>query len=142
MSADPITSPSDYVVAAIYRFGDLAFKRASQSFRIHVNGYGCYFTNVLFYKGLIFADSHGDTIVSFKFNNPPCGDSNDPNFTYYEKIARTPYINPEQSYYSRRAYFVKSLTGDIWMVRRCKVDKHSFQTPRSQIGTGCPEWKT
>jgi len=76
---------------------------------------------------LVFADSDGDTIVSFKLNNPPCDDSNDPNFTYYEKIARTPYIDPEQSYYSPRAYFVKSLTGDIWMVRRRKVDKHSFK---------------
>jgi len=127
LSADPITSPSDYVVAAIYSIGFLAFKRATQSFWIRVNSNEFHFTDVVFYKGLIFADWLRETIVSFKFNNPPCNDSNDPNFTYYEKIASTPYIDPEQSYYGCRAYFLKSLTGDIWMVRRYKVDEHSFK---------------
>jgi len=74
-------------------------------------------TSVVFYKGLIFADSHGHTIVSFKINNPPYDDSYDPNFTYYEKIASTRYSVPTQCY-DERLYFVKSLNGDIWMVRR------------------------
>ena len=128
LSADPITSPSDYVVAAIYNFGFLAFKRASQSSWIRVHASEFSFTNVVFYKGLVFADTEGDIIVSFKFNDPPCNDSNDPNFIYFEKIASTPYFLPEECYY-RNAYFVKSLTGDIWMVKRCLVDpqKHSYK---------------
>jgi hypothetical protein len=40
LSDDPITSPSNYVVAAIYNCGSLAFKRASQSSWIRVNRYG------------------------------------------------------------------------------------------------------
>jgi hypothetical protein len=89
LSADPITSPSDYVVAAIYSCGSLAFKRASQSFWIRVNRFIFYFTDVVFYKGLIFASNHGHTIVSFRFNNPP-----------YEKIAGsgTSYSVPSQIY--------------------------------------------
>ena len=34
LSADPITSPNDYVIAAIYSFGRLAFKTANQPFWI------------------------------------------------------------------------------------------------------------
>lgn len=125
LSADPITSPSDYVVAAIYNFGSLAFKRASQSFWIRADTNEFSFTNVVFYEGLVFADSEQDFIVSFKFNNPPCDDSVDPNFTYLEKIASTPYNFPEEYYYGN-SYFVKSLTGDIWMVKRCLIDPHNL----------------
>lgn len=125
LSADPITSPSDYVVAAIYNFGSLAFKRASQSFWIRADINEFSFTNVVFYEGLVFADSEQDFIVSFKFNNPPCDDSVDPNFTYLEKIASTPYNFPEEYYYGN-SYFVKSLTGDIWMVKRCLIDPHNL----------------
>lgn len=129
LSADPITSPSDYVVAAINHCGRLAFKiRASQSFWIRVYKNELWCTNVVFYKGLIFADNLGHTIVSFKFNNPPCDDSNDPNFTYYEKIASTRYSVPTQSY-CEGLYFVKSLNGDIWLVRRNLInqnDKSSY----------------
>jgi len=92
LSADPITSPSDYVVAAIYNFGFLAFKRASQSFWIHVHENGFSFINVVFYKSMLIAEEGRDTIVSFKFNNPPSDDSNDPNFAYYEKMACTPFF--------------------------------------------------
>jgi len=50
LSADPITSPSDYVVAAIYHWGRLAFKRASQSFWIRVDKNELWCTNVVFIK--------------------------------------------------------------------------------------------
>ncbi|AES80178.2 hypothetical protein MtrunA17_Chr7g0247731 [Medicago truncatula] len=122
LSDDPITSPSDYVVAVIYNFSSLAFKRPSQSFWIRVNTNEFSFTGVVFYKGLIFADNT-DTIVSFKLNNPSSDDSFDPNFAYYEKMASTPIWFPEQYYYGR-AYFVKSLTGDIWMMRRFLTGKN------------------
>jgi len=127
LSADPITNPSDYVVAAIYKFGSLAFKRPSQSFWIRVDTNEFPFTNVVFYKGLVFADSSRNTIVSFKLNNRPFDDSNDPNFSYYEKMASTPYMIPKLSCYYGRAYFVKSLTGDIWMMRRCLIDQFSIK---------------
>jgi len=116
LSANPITSPNDYVVAAICGFRNLAFKRACQPFWIHI-AHEFAITSVVFYKDLIFADNHGHTIVSFKINNPPCDDSYNPNFTYYEKIASTRYSVPTQCY-DERLYFVKSLNGDIWMVRR------------------------
>jgi len=128
LSDDPITSPSDYVVAVIYNFNFLAFKRPSQSFWIRVDTNEFSFTDVVFYKGLVFADST-DTIVSYKLNNPSSDDSFDPNFAYYEKMASTPISFPEQYYYGRayygRAYFVKSLTGEIWMMRRFLNGKNS-----------------
>jgi hypothetical protein len=126
LSADPITSPNDYVIAAIYNIGDLAFKRASQPFWIHI-AHEFAINNVVFYKGLLFADCEGHTIISFKFNNPP--NSNNPNFTYYAKIASTRYSVPSQCYYEK-IYFVKSLNGDIWMVRRYfinRYDKSSYK---------------
>ncbi|AES80177.2 DUF295 family protein [Medicago truncatula] len=127
LSADPFTSPSDYVVAVIYNFGSLAFKRPSQSFWIRVNTNEFSFTDVVFYKGLIFVDST-DTIVSFKLNNPSSDDSFDPNFSYYEKMASTPYFFPPELYsygrtYNGRAYFVKSLTRDIWMMKRFLIGR-------------------
>jgi len=128
LSADPMTNPSDYVVAAIYKFGYLAFKRPSQSFWIRVDTNEFSFSNVVFYKGLVFADKCRDTIVSFKLNDPPSDDSNDPNFSYYEKMASTPYMIPKLLSYYGPAYFVKSLTGDIWMMRRCLID-HSVIKP-------------
>ncbi|RHN46852.1 hypothetical protein MtrunA17_Chr7g0246661 [Medicago truncatula] len=105
------------------------FKRASQPFWIHLLAHQFDITDVVFYKGLVFADSEGDAIISFKFNNPPCDDSYDPNFTYYEKIARIRNSVPSQCY-NEILYFVKSLNGDIWMVRRYLInwrDKSSYK---------------
>ncbi|AES80046.1 DUF295 family protein [Medicago truncatula] len=121
LSADPITSPNDYVVAAIYGFGRLAFKTANQPFWIRVDKKEFSFNDVVFYKGLLIADQDGEYIVSFKINNPPGGHSYDRKFTYYEKIA-TAYSVPVQNYMGN-TFFVKSFNDDIWKVRKYAIDR-------------------
>ncbi|XP_045796694.1 uncharacterized protein LOC123890971 [Trifolium pratense] len=123
LSADPITSPNDYDIAAIYDLDHLALKRANQPFWIPILNNPTprrfSFTDVVFHKGLIVAADLGHRIVSFKLNNLPPDDLNDPNFTYYEKLATTEYYNhiPSQDYCGF-VYLVKSLHGDLWLVRR------------------------
>ncbi|KAK2419022.1 hypothetical protein QL285_041162 [Trifolium repens] len=129
LSADPITSPNDYVVAAIYDFHRLALKRPNQPFWIPILNDPdlrvFYFSDVVFYKGLIVAEDSGYNIVSFKLNNPPPDDLNDPNFTHYEKLATTEYHIPADEY-GGAIYLVKSLHGDLWLVRRYEIIRHTF----------------
>jgi hypothetical protein len=129
LSADPITSPNDYVVAAIYDFHRLALKRPNQPFWIPILNDPAlrvfYFSDVVFYKGLIVAEDSGYNIVSFKLNNPPPDDLNDPNFTHYEKLATTEYHIPADEY-GGAIYLVKSLHGDLWLVRRYEIIRHTF----------------
>jgi len=122
LSSDPIVSPDDYVAVVIYNFGHIAFKRAYQPFWIPIVTNLLYFNDVVFYKGMLVAETHSDTIQSFKFNTPPPPDrSNDPNFTYYEKITSTEYRARAQNYVGQ-THLVKSLNGEIWMVKRYLID--------------------
>jgi hypothetical protein len=104
-------------------------KRSNQPFWIRIpddwisNVFG--YTDVVFYKGLVVAEGHGDTIVSFKFNNPHPDALNDPNFTYYEKLATTRYCVPAQNYFGY-IYFVKSLNGDLWLVILYQIVPKTF----------------
>jgi hypothetical protein len=127
--ADPITSPNDYDIAAIYDYRHLALKRANQSFWIPIlndpTSRVFSFLDVAFHKGLIVAEDCGHYIVSFKFNNPSPDDINDPNFTYYEKLATTRYSIPGQNY-GGSVYLVKSSNGDLWLVRRYETVLHKF----------------
>jgi len=117
LSADPIISPDDYVAVVIYNYRHMAFRRANQPFWIPIVTNLSYFNDVAFYKGMLVADAHSDTIQSFKFNTPPPDRSNDPNFTYYENITSTKYRVRAQDY-AGQTHLVKSLNGDIWMVKR------------------------
>jgi hypothetical protein len=64
-------------------------------------------------------------IVSFKFNIPSPDDINDPNFTYYEKLATTTYSIPSQNY-GGTVYLVKSSNEDLWLVGRYETVLHKF----------------
>lgn len=122
LSADPIISPDDYVAVAIYNFGHIAFKRPNQPFWIPIVTNLLYFNDVVFYKGMLVGETHSDTIQSFNFNTPPPPvRSYDPNFTYYAKITSTGYCVPAQGY-AGQTHLVKSLNGDIWMVKRYLID--------------------
>ncbi|CAJ2647846.1 unnamed protein product [Trifolium pratense] len=114
LSADPISSPNDYVVAAIYTTcGCLAFMKAGQKFwtyidQTHHRG----FIDVTFYKGLVYAVNRRKTIVSFDlcYSSDPKGNN-----------MKTPNVllqGGNHETYSPLTYLVKSLEGELWMVRR------------------------
>ncbi|WJX57051.1 hypothetical protein P8452_42648 [Trifolium repens] len=114
LSADPISSPDDYVVAAIYTTrGCLAFIKAGQEFWTYIedrNHYG--FIDVTFYKGLVYAVTRWKKIVSFDlcYSNDPYGiEMNIPNVVLQGSYGEI---------YSPLTYLVKSLEGELWMVRR------------------------
>ena len=113
LSADPITSPHDYVVATVHnQCCFLAFIKAGQEFWTYVDdGLKC-FNDITFYNGLVYAVGRYEGIVSFdlRYSNDPSGN---------EMIAPN-ILSPQDlcGSYSERAYLVKSLEGELWMVRR------------------------
>ncbi|KAJ1397683.1 hypothetical protein SESBI_31618 [Sesbania bispinosa] len=113
LSADPLTSPNDYVVVAIHsQCKHLAFIKAGQEFWTYIHHDYICFTDITFYKGLVYAVGRWNNIVSFNLTY-----SNDPSGS--EKII--PNVLSPLSYeisYAERAYLVKSLEGDLWLVRR------------------------
>ncbi|KAJ1386697.1 hypothetical protein SESBI_40622 [Sesbania bispinosa] len=114
LSTDPIKRPKDYVVVAIHSMRCcLAFMKAGQKFWTYVDpiDYSC-FTDVTFYKGRVYAINRWETIVSFKLRYSDNAFDN-------EKLV--PDIVLEGGFhkrYSHKSYLVKSLEGDLWMVRR------------------------
>ncbi|XP_061341415.1 putative F-box protein At3g25750 [Gastrolobium bilobum] len=113
LSADPISNPNDYVVAAVHSERCcLAFIRRGQKFWTYIrNDFFC-FTDITFYKGRVYAVGRWNNIVSFDL----CY-SDDPYGT--EKIMpNVLYRGGRKEPYSDRAYLVKSLEGDLWMVKR------------------------
>jgi hypothetical protein len=115
LSADPITNPDDYLVAAIYDGcgGNLAVIRRGQTVWTYVDTSKSSFIDVIFYKGLLFALNIRNKIVSFDIH---C--SNDVS----DKETITPSVVLEEkvgeSFY-RDKYLVKSSKEELWMVRRC-----------------------
>ncbi|KAJ1407824.1 hypothetical protein SESBI_24013 [Sesbania bispinosa] len=71
------------------------------------------FTDATFYKGLVYAVGRWNNIVSFNliYSNDSSG---------YEQIIPNVVSPPkiEENNYAERAYLVKSLEGDLWLVRR------------------------
>ncbi|CAJ2673669.1 unnamed protein product [Trifolium pratense] len=114
LSDDPITSPNDYVVAVIYSIrGLLAFIKAGQEFWTYIqdtNHFG--FIDVTFYKGLVYAVNRWKTIVSFDlcYSSDPSG--------MERKIPNVALQGSYDETYSPLTYLVKSLEGELWMVRR------------------------
>ncbi|KAJ1382989.1 hypothetical protein SESBI_43804 [Sesbania bispinosa] len=116
LSADPIRRPKDYVVVAIHSLRCcLAFIKAGQKFWTYIDTIDYFqFTDVAFYKGRVYASNRYKSIVSFKLRY-----SKDPSGT--EKMV--PDIVLEGGWhnykrFSHQSYLVKSLEGDLWMVRR------------------------
>ncbi|GAU41377.1 hypothetical protein TSUD_398140 [Trifolium subterraneum] len=114
LSADPISSPNDYVVAAIYTTsGCLAFIKARQEFWTYID-YTRHrgFIDVTFYKGLVYAVSRWKNIVSFDlcYSSDPSGKE--------KRIPNVLLLGGSDETYSPLTYLVKSLEGELWMVRR------------------------
>ncbi|XP_045822335.1 uncharacterized protein LOC123915238 [Trifolium pratense] len=108
LSINPTTRPHDYYVAAIYSMKKcLAFLKAGQKLwtYIDIEDY-CRFSDVIFYKGLFYAIGEWNDIVSFDLSNLMDG-----------KVIPN-VVSSKGDEYAQRAYIVKSLEGDLWIIRR------------------------
>lgn len=114
LSVDPITSPTDYVVAAIYTTRScLAFIKAGQEFWTYIQDTDHFgFIDITFYKGLVYAVTRWKKIVCFDL----CY-SDDP-WSVEQRIPNVLLQRSDDATYSPLTYLVKSLEGELWMVRR------------------------
>ncbi|XP_061362312.1 uncharacterized protein LOC133306050 [Gastrolobium bilobum] len=121
LSADPTSNPDDYVVAAVYSQACyIAFIKAGQKFWTYIDKDFLCFTDITFYKGMLYAVGRWNTIVSFNLHY-----SNDP-YGYEEIIPNIVLKGEFDQTYSDRAYLVKSLEGDLLMVRRFLGYQHPY----------------
>ncbi|PNX97743.1 cyclin F-box [Trifolium pratense] len=112
LSSNPTTRPHDYVVVAIYGMLEcLAFIKAGQEFWTYVNVDYNGFTDISFYKGLVYAVGRWNNIVSFDF-------SNSKNSFDHEKVIPNVLQTRGDNYYAHRGYLVESLEGDLLLVRK------------------------
>jgi len=120
LSADPIKSPNDYMVVAIYDCGNLAYVGRGQQNWTYIDTSKSYFIDVMFYKGLLFAINIRTKIVSFNI-----GYSDDTS----DKTTITSNVVLEEKVehcFLRDKFLVKSLEEELWMVRRCDTNMSTF----------------
>ena len=112
LSADPTSSPNNYVVVTIYSGSNrLAFIKPKQEATwTYIDDNRIGFTDIIFYKSLVYAVGSRGWVVSFDVH----GENNDSS-QQLKPNALTPmsYVRD-----SMRAYFVESSKGDLLMVRR------------------------
>jgi hypothetical protein len=107
LSTNPTIRPHDYVVVAIYSMRNcLAFIKAGQKIWTYIDyNYFC-FTDVLFYKGLVYAVGRWNNIVTF-----------DVCYSKDEKVIPN-VLSSWGTVFAHRAYLVKSLEGELWLVNK------------------------
>ncbi|XP_058776363.1 F-box protein SKIP23-like [Vicia villosa] len=111
LSSNPTFTPHDYIVVAIYTSRNcLAFIKAGQKVWTYIDhDYFC-FSDVIFYKGLVYAVGRWNQIVSFDVCNS-------------KGSLKCEYVIPNVvsswgDNYAHRSYLVESLEGDLWLVRK------------------------
>ena len=120
LSADPIKSPNDYMVVAIYDYCNLAYVGRGQQNWTYIDTSKSSFIDVIFYKGLLFALNIRNKIISFNF-----GYSDDTS----GKTTITSNVVLEEKVehcFLRDKILVKSLEEELWMVRRCDTSMCTF----------------
>ncbi|KAJ1386688.1 hypothetical protein SESBI_40613 [Sesbania bispinosa] len=120
LSADPTTSPNDYVVAAIKcDVGrGLTYIKAGEQTWSYINttpNYGSV-TDITFYKGILYAVNKWKRILSFDLSR-----------SHYPMIRNgIPYSDFGRNSVGTWTYLVKSLEGDLWMVTRSSFNFHVY----------------
>ncbi|KAK2417516.1 hypothetical protein QL285_039807 [Trifolium repens] len=119
LSCNPTTRPHDYVVVVSYGVaGFLAFIKAGQKSWTYIDANYFGFTDMLFYKGLVYAVGRLKDIISFDVCN--LKDSLDgeviPNVINSMVIPAS--LKDDDYYYADKAYLVESVEGDLFQVRR------------------------
>ncbi|XP_058784071.1 F-box protein SKIP23-like [Vicia villosa] len=107
LSANPTFKPHDYVVIAIYSVCQfLAILKAGQKTWTYIDDVHNLFHDVIFYKGLVYAVGLKNNIVSL-----------DLSYLKDEKVI-SKVVSLKGGDYVERTYLVKSLEGDLWLVRK------------------------
>ncbi|XP_058751891.1 putative F-box protein At5g55150 [Vicia villosa] len=107
LSTNPSFKPLDYIVVVIYSVRRcLAFLKAGQKNWTYIDDAHRSFNDVIFYEGLVYAVGRWNNIVSFDLS-----------------YAKNDHIIPKVvslkgDDYANRAYLVKSLEGQLWLVRK------------------------
>ncbi|XP_057444591.1 uncharacterized protein LOC130736826 [Lotus japonicus] len=116
LSVDPLTNPNNYVVAVTHygsRNCRLAFIRAGQELWTYAKmNRSLIYRDITFYRGLIYVVCDNVVIVSFNLDY-----SDDP-YGREKIIPHIIYENNGLTGTPKRVYVVKSLEGDLWLVRR------------------------
>ncbi|CAL5190154.1 unnamed protein product [Lathyrus oleraceus] len=113
LSADPITSPNDYVVAVIYtKWSRLSILKSGQTSWTCI-GY-CDFTDVIVLGDFLYVLTQKKSLLSF-------------NLSYLDDPDRAKTISPSPApgirfHEDLKCYLVKSLEGDLWLVRKFLSD--------------------
>ncbi|XP_021298512.1 uncharacterized protein LOC110427350 [Herrania umbratica] len=113
LSADPLLHPGNYVVVVIYSFrARLAFYKPTQKNWIYLDKNLMAFTDIIFYKNLVYAIGNLGLLVSFDVN-----DNLDDNLKSPEvKILMSTSQRLED--YIDRAYLVESSKGDLFSIKK------------------------
>ncbi|XP_058784132.1 F-box protein SKIP23-like [Vicia villosa] len=107
LSADPTIRPHDYVVVCIYSMRKcVAFLKAGQKIWTYIDTDHCCFNDAIFYKDLVYVIGRWNNIVSFDLCN------------LRKKKVISKVVSLKGGDYAHRAYLVKSLEGDLWLVRK------------------------
>ncbi|XP_058784118.1 F-box protein SKIP23-like [Vicia villosa] len=107
LSTNPTFKPHDYVVVAIYNMRKcLAFLKAGQNNWTYIDDIFPLLNDVIFYKDLVYVVGLQNNIVSF-----------DLSYLNDEKVIPKVVFLKEGDY-AERTYLVKSLEGDLWLVRK------------------------
>ena len=107
LSANPITMPHDYIVVAIYSMCNcLAFIKAGQKVWTYIDHDYYRFSDVIFYKGLVYAVGQWNNIASFDLSY------------LKDKTVIPNVVSSKGDDYVDRVYLVKSLEGEVWLVRK------------------------
>ncbi|XP_058746620.1 putative F-box protein At3g25750 [Vicia villosa] len=111
LSADPITSPNDYVVAVIYsKCNRLSILKAGQTSWTSIGkfNFNLYFMDVIFYGDMVYGLTNQKGVLSFNLSYLDDPDS-------AKAISPIPGIRFHKDL---KCYLVKSLEGDLWLVRK------------------------
>ncbi|CAL5190155.1 unnamed protein product [Lathyrus oleraceus] len=113
LSADPITSPNDYVVAVIYtKWSRLSILKSGQTSWTYIGNYNL--TDVIVLGDFFYVLTQEKRLLSF-------------NLSYLDDPDRAKTISPSPVHgigfhKDLKCYLVKSLEGDVWLVRKFLSD--------------------
>ncbi|CAL5202216.1 unnamed protein product [Lathyrus oleraceus] len=107
LSADPTIRPHDYVVVALYSMRKcIAFLKAGQKIWTYIDQDHCSSNDAIFYKDLVYVVGRWNNILSFDLCN------------LKKKKVIPKILSLKGDDYLDRAYLVKSLEGELWLVRK------------------------
>ncbi|EOY25853.1 Cyclin F-box [Theobroma cacao] len=117
LSVDPVSYPDSYVVIVIHgTHSRLAFYKPGQRDWIYLDKDFTLFTDVIFYRSLVYAIGNWNMIVSFDVNDSSLDDTTKPPKLKILVPADKRHQNSDN--YSYKAYLVESSKGNLFSIKR------------------------